>query len=57
MREVKRISDVTVPLEEKYIKENTMVFRERVIDYREFDIPENINLMKPIPYIPPVLPE
>jgi len=57
MREVKRISDITVPLEEKYIKENTMVFREKIIEYREFDIPENVNIMKPIPYIAPAMPD
>lgn len=53
MREVKTISDVTVPLEEKYSKENSMVFREKVIDFREFDIPESSTIMKPIPFTPP----
>lgn len=50
LREVKRVGDQTLKQEERYARENRMVFREPIPDIKELEIPEGRLIMKPIAF-------
>lgn len=64
LKDIKRVTDNVLKVEEQYVpflaiivifryaRENTMVYREKVPDHREFDIPEGVTIMTPLPYTP-----
>lgn len=50
LREAKRVGEQTVQLEERYGRENRMVFREPVPDIKELSIPDGRLIMTAIPF-------